>query len=148
MDLEKVKEILNPYLEENNLYLYDLKFVRESGNLILQVLVDTDSGITSDELEKCNNYLSERLDSIDSDLAEYMLEVSSPGAERDLRNDQEISKAVSKYVCVNCSGQTYLGTLESFDGETLVVRVNLKGRFKNFSIKKEEITKIRMAVKI
>ena len=147
MDLQKVKEILVPYLEENSFKLYDISYVREAGMQILRVLVSKKDGINIDELAEINNYLSDELDKIDTSDDEYMLEVSSPGAEMPLRNKEEIADNVSKYVNVNTGDKVYEGQLLSFENDVLVVRVNLKGRFKNFEIPYENIKKIRLAVK-
>ena len=147
MNLEKVKEVLVPYLESNNFKLYDIEYVRESGMNILRVLVSKKDGINIDELAEINNYLSDELDKIDGFDFEYMLEVSSPGAEMPLRNSEEISENVGKYVNINTGDKVYEGQLLSFENDTLVVRVNLKGRFKNFEIPYANIKKIRLAVK-
>ena len=112
MQVSDVEKILKPYLDEFGYRLYEIKFVKEAGMNILRVLVNTKDGINVDQLAEINHFLSEALDEIDKDMGEYMLEVSSPGAE-----------------CV------------------LVVRVNLKGRFKNFEIPYENVRKIRNAVK-
>lgn len=147
MNLEKVKEVLVPYLEENNFKLYDLEYVRESGMNILRVLVSKKDGINIDELAEINNYLSEELDKYPEFDFEYMLEVSSPGAEMPLRNREEVEDSVGKYVNINTGDKVYEGQLLSYQNDTLVVRVNLKGRFKNFEIPYENIKKIRLAVK-
>lgn len=147
MNLEKVKEVLMPYLDSNNFKLYDIEYVRESGMNILRVLVSKKDGINIDELAEINNFLSLELDKLDGFDFEYMLEVSSPGAEMPLRNQEEIEENVGKYVNINTGDKVYEGQLISFLDGTLVVRVNLKGRFKNFEIPYENIKKIRLAVK-
>lgn len=147
MNLEKVKEILVPYLDSNSFKLYDIEYVRESGMNILRVLVSKKDGINIDELAEINNYLSDELDKFEEFDFEYMLEVSSPGAEMPLRNKEEIEENVGKYVNVNTGDKVFEGQLLSFLNDTLVVRVNLKGRFKNFEIPYENIKKIRLAVK-
>ena len=147
MNTEKVKEILVPYLENNGFKLYDVEYVRESGMNILRVLVSKKDGINIDELAEINNYLSDELDKYPEFDFEYMLEVSSPGAEMPLRNREEVLENVGKYVNVNTGDKVYEGQLLSFENDTLVVRVNLKGRFKNFPIPYESIKKIRLAVK-
>ena len=48
MDLEKVKEILKPYVEENELKLYDVRFTKEYGYKVLQVYLDKKGGIETD----------------------------------------------------------------------------------------------------
>lgn len=148
MDYKKlVTDILNDYLIENNLKLYDVEYVKEDGNYILRVLIDNlESLIDLDTLALVNEYLSERLN--DDDFAqEYYLEVSSPGAERELRNIEEIKLSKGKYVYVLDLNQEYIGTLEDVDDEAVIVRVNLKGRMKNIKIELKNIRLIRLAVK-
>lgn len=147
MDLNKVKEILIPYLDENGFSLYDISFVYEAGMRILRILANKKGGINIDELSMINNFISEQLDAIDDTSEEYMLEVSSPGAEMPLRNKEEVLENVGRYVNINTGDKVYEGTLLSFIEDVLVVRVNLKGRFKNFSIPYDSIKKIRLAVK-
>ncbi len=147
MLVSDVENLLMPFLKAHDYRLYEIKFVREAGMNILRVLVNTKEGINVDQLAEINHFLSEALDEIDKDMGEYMLEVSSPGAECELRNEEEILEAVGKYVHVNALDTIYEGSLESFENGILVVRVNLKGRFKNFEIPYENVRKIRNAVK-
>lgn len=147
MELSKVEEILKPYLEEHDLKLYDLKWTKEFGSKILQVFIDSKDGINTDELALCNDFLSGELDKIDEDLGEYMLEVSSPGAEKALRNKDEVLESVGKYIHVSYDGLSYDGDLISFDGETLNIKVNIKGRYKNINVLYDKLVEIRLAVK-
>ena len=147
MDLTFIKDILKPYLEDNNLYLYDLKEGRMDGNLMISVFIDKHGGIDVDELASCNNYLSEKLDKVLADYNNYYLEVSSPGAERDIRNLEELQMALGSYIFVQKDGQNYIGDLVEVDGEKLVLKVNLKGRFKNFEFQFSDLNKIHYQVK-
>ncbi len=148
MDLDKVREILKPYIENNDLILYDVKFTKEYGYSVLQVFVDKKGGIDTDTLGLCNEYLSERLDAIDSDMPEYMLEVSSPGAERELRNDDEIKDSIGEYVYVKTNESIYEGYLNSFDDGIINLSINVKGRIKKVDIDYNDIKLIRLSVKI
>ena len=98
MDLKKVEALLEPYLKENELSLYSIEMVKEFGYLILRVSIDKKDGIDVETLALCNEYLAIELDKIDSDMPEYMLEVCSPGAEKELRNLEEI---LEKYKSMN-----------------------------------------------
>ncbi len=148
MDLKIVEEILKPFLEEHQCKLYKVEFVKEYGYLILRVLIDKKEGIDIDTLAQANEYLSIRIDEYDKDLPEYMLEVSSPGAEKELRSIEEIQDSINKYVHVETNELTYEGTLIDSNDEEITLRVNLKGRFKNFKIKIIDINLIRLAVKL
>lgn len=148
LDLSKVKEILIPYLEEKGLSFYSIELVKEADALILRVCIDKEGGIDIDSLAECNEYLSNRLDSIDQDMPEYFLEVSSPGAEKELRSLEEVIKNVGSFVHIEVPNMIYEGNLLAVEGEELVLRFNAKGRFKTIHIPFKEIKFIRLAVKI
>ena len=148
MDLKKVEALLQPYLIEHELSLYSIEMVKEFGYLILRVSIDSKDGIDVDTLALCNEFLAVELDKIDSDMPEYMLEVCSPGAEKELRNLDEIKESISKYVHVEVEGMVYEGTLEEVSDLGIVVRYNAKGRFRKINIPHAEIKFIRLAVKI
>ncbi|MDE7106363.1 MAG: hypothetical protein K2O22_04270 [Anaeroplasmataceae bacterium] len=148
MQLEQVKEILIPYLEENNLIFYSMEFVKEAGALILRVLIDKQGGIDVDSLAECNEFLSTKLDSIDQDMPEYFLEVSSPGAEQELRSLAEVSLHIGKFIHVEIPNMIYEGHLLAVENEEIVLRFNAKGRFKTINIPYSEIKFIRLAVKL
>ena len=147
VNVKEIENILNPYLEQNGFKLYEIGFVREFGMNILRVLVSKKGGINIDELAMINEYLSEKLDNIDIPYDKYMLEVSSPGAEMPLRSPEEVLEHVGSYININTGDNVYEGTMLSFVDNIVVIRVNLKGRFKNFEIPYENIKKIRLAVK-
>ncbi len=148
MDLEKVREILKPYVEAHDLKLYDVKFTKEFGYKILQVFLDKKGGIDTDTLALANDYLSGKLDEIDSDMGEYMLEVSSPGAEHDLRNKEEIFEAIGEYIYVKTATDIYEGYLNSFENDIINIKINIKGRMKNILVNYSDIKQIRLSVKI
>lgn len=147
MDYKKLVEgILNGYLIENNLTLYDVEYVKEDGNYFLRVLIDNfDNAIDLDTLALVNEYLSERLND-DDFMDNYFLEVSSPGAERELKNIDEIKKSIDKYVYV-LSNEEYIGYLIDATDEEITLKINLKGRMKNIKININDIKLIRLAIK-
>ena len=147
MNVKNIEDILVPYLESNGFKLYEIGFVREAGMNILRVLVNKKGGINIDELADINNYLSDELDKLEIPYDEYMLEVSSPGAEMPLRSPEEVMEHIGEYININTGDTVYEGTMISFDNNVVVIRVNLKGRFKNFEVPYENIKKIRLAVK-
>lgn len=148
MDIEKIKEMIMPYLEENNYELYDISLTKSYGYRTLQILVDNKAGITIDELALINDYVSKKLDEIVLDDSEYMLEVSSPGAEKELRTKEDITAAINEYIHVKVKDMIYEGYLTDFKDDVLTIKINVKGRIKTVSINYSEIKKIRLAVKI
>ncbi len=149
MNLESIRKILKDYLEENRLVLYDTEMVKEDDRLILRVSLEAlDHSITVDELAKANEYLSVQLDSYDADMPPYFLEVCSSGAEKPLRNMEEVKQSIGKYVHIEILNRIYEGILEAVMDNNLTVRINVKGQFKKVVLQYEDIKLIRLAVKI
>ncbi len=148
MDINICKEILEPFLKEHDLIFYSVELVKEYGTTILRVILDKKDGADIELLAQANEYLSERIDKYDTDMPEYMLEVSSRGAERTLDNEDEINDALGEYIHVELSNMVYEGVLNENNVDSILMTINIKGRLKKIPIKKEEIKLIRLAVKI
>lgn len=148
MDLKKVEDILLPYLLEKELTLYDLNFIKEYGYNILRVLIDKKGGIDLGTLALVNEYLSTKLDVLDVDMTEYLLEVSSPGAEKAIRNLDELRDAVGQYINVKIKEMVYEGILIDFSDDILELEINIKGRLKRINLEYKDVKKIRHAVHI
>ena len=54
LELDVVNKILEPYLKDTDMSIYDVEFVKEFGYLILRVSIDKASGIDVEELAKIN----------------------------------------------------------------------------------------------
>lgn len=147
MNLEYVKELLIPFLDENELSLFDIELVKEDGNLILRVLVDKDGGIDVDSLALVNDFLSLKLDEIDKEMPEYFLEVSSPGIERELKSISDMQKNIGSYIHIDTLNMIYEGYLQNVYEDGVDIKINAKGRFKTIKVLFSEIKLIRLAVK-
>ena len=143
MDLEIIREALVKHLEEKDLKLYDLKFDRKE--MILSIIIDAQ--LNMDQLEEITNDLSDFMDGYDADLDKYLLDVTTVGIERDIRNDEEIRAAVGSYVFVKTKDVEVYGDLLSFEDGILTLSVKEKNLKKERSIKETEIKKMRYAVK-
>lgn len=148
MNIDIVKQLVEPYLEEKGLVLYSCKLKKEYGMNFVEVLVDSDDIINIDELALCNSFLAEKLDEYDQDWPEYMLEVSSAGAEKEIKSLDQLKKYIESYVYLESDGTTYEGKLENIEDSILSVKVNLKGRMKVYKINFDDISYIRLAVHI
>lgn len=148
MQLAEIKKLVQEIVDDEGLILYDINWIKEYGEDILQILVDKKGGIDLNALALINEKISLMLDTIEIDLPNYMLEVSSPGAEKELRSKEEILDAVSSYIYLETSDQKIMGYLLEANDDSIVVKVNLKGRMKNFTIKYDDIKFIRLAVKM
>lgn len=153
--VDTVKDLVMPVLEENNFELVDLEFVKEGKNWYLRVFIDKEGGIDIEECAYVSEYLSEKLDKADPDPIPqaYFLEVSSPGAERPLKKEEDYQKALGEYIHVSLyepidNQKQYDGFLQSFDKEQLVLKFRIKTREKEITIDRKKIAKARLAVQI
>jgi ribosome maturation factor RimP len=86
--VERLRELFLPTLTFLGFELYDLRIVG-TGAPTLRVTVDRPEGVTLDDCERISHSLSALLDQADPLPSRYILEVSSPGAERPLRTLDE-----------------------------------------------------------
>ncbi len=145
MDLKKLEIIIVDILNQHQLSLYSLKTKKEFGEMILEILVDG-ADLSSDHLGLVNGALSAVLteDIFDPN---YYLEVSSPGAERPLRNEAEVAKAVGKYVHIEKPELNSDGYLLDFKDGIITFQINLKGRLKKLEIPYITVKSMRLAIK-
>ncbi|MBX4269400.1 ribosome maturation factor RimP [Clostridium estertheticum] len=107
--LQKLRKIALPIVEKNNCELYHLEYVKEAGENYLRIYIDSSSGISLEDCEKTSRGISEILDVEDPITDSYCLEVSSPGIERVLYDDNHLKKYIGQNVLVNLKS-LYEGT--------------------------------------
>ena len=132
--------------------IISVDYVFENGIKILRVIGTSENGFSIDDATKLNEEISAELDVEDYIDEEYYLEVSSEGIERELRNDKDIKDAVGSYIYAKFyekidNIKDVYGDLESFEDNVLIIKYNDKGRIKHIKVLKEQICKIRMAIK-
>jgi len=137
-DIElKVEEIITPIIQAYDYILVDIEY-KGGKHGILRIFVDRkDGGITIKEIEKLSKEISLALDVEDPIKESYILEVSSPGLDRELVKDRELKWAISKKVKVFLkNGNVEEGFLNNFNNEEIIV----SGK----AYKRDEITKIKL----
>jgi ribosome maturation factor RimP len=120
--MEELKKRLKEIVEEMNYYLYDVTYEKEGNDYILRVMIENDSYIDIDDCVKVSKVVSEELDILDPFSDPYMFEVTSAGAEHELRNSDEINRAVGKHVYIETMEQKMEGKLEKFKEGILTIK--------------------------
>lgn len=142
--MEKLKEDITKLVEAMNYYVYDIEYVEEFGDHVLRVMIENDAEIDIDDCVKVSRQVSDFLDQNDPFTDPYNLEVTSPGAERELRNTTEIKRAVGKYIYVETMEQKLLGDLIRYkDGFLEIKHANKK----TSKINEIDCNLIRLAIK-
>jgi len=88
--------LFQPTLNFLGYELYDLALTGSGGHTTLRVQIDRPQGVTLDDCERVSKSLSALLDQADPLPTRYDLEVSSPGAERPLRNLDEYRRFIGR----------------------------------------------------
>ncbi len=96
----QAETLVRPVIEGAGLDLVEVAFRRESGRRILRVVVDREGGVDLDTIAELSEKVSRRLDLEGFAPGPYVLEVSSPGIERTLRQPSEFGRAVGATVRV------------------------------------------------
>ncbi len=93
-----VHELIAPTAEALDLILWDVEYVKEGTEWYLRVTIDTEEGVTIDDCERMHRAIDPLLDEADPIENSYHLEVSSPGLERELKNDFHLAACVGEPV--------------------------------------------------
>ena len=117
-----VKKIAEPLAAELGYVLWDVEYEKQGADMYLRITIDSDEGITIDDCEKMHRAIDPLLDEADPIEDAYHLEVSSPGIERELKNDMHIAACVGWDVEVRLYApidgtKSFSGTLEEPDGD-------------------------------
>jgi len=142
MQIQDIKNEVNSFLKTIGYELYDLEIVREEKDKILRIYIDKPEGITMDDVVSVTRQINPFIDELDPIEDEYMMEVSSPGAERELRSQEAIKHVLNRLVHVETFTQTFDGDLVDFDGDTLTLLIKNKQVKVNYI----DVNLIRLAI--
>ena len=83
MDIEYIKEIVNPTIEGNGCELWGIDLINKKNLPTIRIFIDAIGGATIQDCEKINTELNFEMPVHDLfNDAEYVLEVSTPGLDR------------------------------------------------------------------
>jgi ribosome maturation factor RimP len=93
---ERLWEMIEPYLAEEDIELDDLEIVGSGAASIVRVTIDADEAVDVDRIARVSRGVSRLLDEADPLPRSYTLEVSSPGLERKLRRPAHYRKSIGR----------------------------------------------------
>ena len=150
-----IKEAIEPIVNGLNYKLYDVIYEKEAGENYLRIFIDNDSTISINDCEIVNNAITDLLDEKDFIKNQYVLEVSTPGLERRIRNDEQLNSCIGEkvdaklfkkiqYVNKNIEDNTnstkeVIGRLKSLDDKNVYILINDKDVVQ---VEKENIAKM------
>ena len=123
---KKIEDLVKPIIENLGYKVYDVMYQKEGKDNYLRIFIDKESGIDLNDCEKVNDSVNDILDEKDYIKAQYYLEISSPGLERNLRRDEQfldnIGKKVEVHLYNSVNGSKILtGILNEFNEKDIII---------------------------
>ena len=121
----EVENIVEKLLENTSLELVAVDYVKER-DWYLRVFIDKEGGVDLDDCQDLSRKLEEILDGQDLIKTSYILEVSSPGLDRELKKPKDFQREMGKDIEVSLFApmngkKVVTGALTAYDGETIQV---------------------------
>lgn len=144
MNLDSIKSKLNDYLNDKHLKLFEISYQKQDQTLSIIL----DEKLDMDKLEEISNDISTYLDKYEDEFEDnYILDISTVGVERPIRNEDELRCAVSKFIYVKTKENEYYGTLIDYTDGIIHLEVMDKTKVKNVSVDYSKTKIVRYAVK-
>lgn len=149
---ELLKELFAPVFEANNVKLYELNWIGGSENTLEVAIMKNDGSMDLDTCAVVSEQLSAVLDEKDPIQEEYTLEVCSPGAEREIKDPEELDQLTGKYVYVRLKEPfkkmvEFTGEIKEIEGDVFRLEYRDKAARRIAEFTKENIEFIRYAVR-
>lgn len=124
---EAVRAIAEPVAESCGVSIWDVRYLKEGAQWYLRIFIDKEEGVSVDDCEAVSRAIDEPLDKLDPIKEYYILEVSSPGLERELTRPEHFDRFVGADVMVRLIrpmevlGRDFCGVLTSHDKDTVTI---------------------------
>lgn len=125
----KIKEVLEPVINDLGFKVYDIIYEKEAQDYYLRVFIEKDEVISSDDCALVSQTIDPILDENDFIKGSYLLEVSSPGLERRIRDDAQLERAINSKIEVHTykkvnEDKVLIGNLISFSERNIILDIN------------------------
>ncbi len=125
IDIEIIKKIVLPVLEEMDLELVDLEILGNSRKRIIRIYIHRQGGVKLEQCEKTSRTIAEILERDDVIQERYVLEVSSPGLTRPLKTARDFERNIGEKVKVVLGDEEKslekTGTIHTVEAEQVVL---------------------------
>ena len=140
----KIKEVLEPVINDLGFKVYDIIYEKEAQDYYLRVFIEKDEVISSDDCALVSQTIDPILDEKDFIKGSYLLEVSSPGLERRIRDDAQLERAINSKIEVHTykkvnEDKVLVGNLISFSESNIILDINNE----NIEIDRENISTMK-----
>lgn len=148
--IDSVTELITPIAEQCGLEIVEVEYKKIAEDMNLTVYIDKEGGVTLNDCEALHRLIDPALDELDpTNGSGYILNVSSPGLDRPLKNAKDYAKNMGKDVSVSlftkiAEGKKFVAQLTGYEPESGIVRVKIKDKeieleLKNIALIKPDI---------
>lgn len=127
---EQLLEMIQPVFDRASVYLVSLTLRGRVGSRVLDIRADTEKGIGMDQIIALTREISMMMDEADIIKGGYRIEISSPGAEKPLKQLWEYRKNLGRNLKVeyeqDAEVKTVKGKLETVEEDRIVLKVGKK----------------------
>ena len=125
----KVTPIAQRIADELGYMVWDVDYVKEGTEWFLRIDIDKDGGVNIEDCEKYSRAIDPVLDEENPIEEAYTLQISSPGVEREIKNDFHLEHCIGQTVQVRLYAplngfKEYVGELVSYNDEIVVLDVD------------------------
>ena len=143
MDEIEIRKIVQPILDEEDLFLVDVVMKGNEASQKVLVLIDGDDGLSIDQCGKVSRRLGSIIEEQDLITSRYTLEVSSPGLDFPLKSFRQYKKNIGRELTLTLdNGDQVEGRLEALEEEKLKLVMNNDQKEFPFEIIKQSKVKI------
>lgn len=144
--VSRVAEIVTPYAKELGLEIWDIRFVKEGTDWYLRIFIDKEGGVSIDDCVDLTHAITKPLDDADPISQSYLLEVSSPGVERELITDAHFEKFIGSKIMLRLirpidKVRDFGATLKSYENGVITVELQ-DGNILEFNKKDTSFVKL------
>ena len=124
---EDLSTILRPAVEQMGYIYWGLQFHDYGRNSVLRIYIDHPDGVTLDDCSAVSDQIGGVLDVEDAIRQSYTLEVSSPGVERPLLNNEHYELYIGAKIKVRShilfnNRKNFIGRLEATNADSIVLK--------------------------
>lgn len=133
-----VRALLEGTVNSLGFDLWDVEYVKEGADMYLRITIDSPAGIDITDCERVHRVIDPIIDEADPIDEAYMLEVSSPGVERQLRTPSHFESCIGERITVKlfsaiegitaAAGKQLTGILKAFDTSSKDITVDVDGK--------------------
>ncbi len=123
---EKIQRLVRPIVEAEEMELVDVEY-KKGQNSVLRIFIDKPEGVNVSDCTKISTQVGAFLDIEDLIENNYVLEVSSPGLDRPLKNKADYDRNKGKLIKVSLYAplegkKTFIGRIIGADDQKVILK--------------------------